>query len=101
MSSSVELATAYLNPSLQLNHHANQLPGLFTRPAANPDLCPTPKQPIPRSSHGRPWSLALRLTSADRAAIASEYTKVTPKRLLAEKYGVSLSSIKRLVRVAL
>jgi hypothetical protein len=96
----VELATAYLNPSPQVSTHANRLPGLFDRPTRNPDPCSTPGQPEPRSSNGRPWSLDRRLTSADRAAIASEYQAGALQKALAKKYGISLSSVKRLTREA-
>ena len=97
---SVELATAYLNPSPQVSTHANQLPDLLTRPAQNPDPCTVPGQPQPRSSNGRPWALDRRLTSVDRAAIVSEYQAGTLQKMLARKYGISLSSVKRLIREA-
>lgn len=97
---SVELATAYLNPSPQVSAHANRLPDLFNRPARNPDPCPTTEQPKPRSSNGKPWALDSRLTGADRAAIVSEYQAGALQRTLAEKYGISLSSVKRLAREA-
>ncbi len=97
---SVELATAYLNPSPQVNAHANQLPDLFRSPTRNPDPCPTTKQAKPRSSNGRPWALNRRLTNADRTAIVSKYQAGVRQKALAEKYGISLSSIKRLVREA-
>lgn len=73
---------------------------LFNRPTRNPDPCPAPDQPKPRSSNGKPWSLDRRLTSADRTAIVSEYQAGALQKTLAEKYGISLSSVKRLIRVA-
>lgn len=100
MSDSVELATAYLNSSPQLSTHANRLPDLFNRPTQDPDPCPTDDQPKPRSSNGRPWPLDRRLTSADRVALVSEYQAGVTQMTLAQKYGISLSSVKRLIRVA-
>jgi hypothetical protein len=94
----VELATAYLNPSPQLSAHANRLPDLFTRPTRNPDPCPTTEGPKPRSSNGKPWALDRRLTSSDRAAIVSEYQAGALQKTLAGRYGISASSVKRLVR---
>lgn len=96
----MELAAAYLNPSPQVRTHANQLPDLFNRPTRNPDPCPPTEQPEPRSSNGRPWALERRLTSADRAAIVREYQAGELQRTLAQKYGISLSSVKRLIREA-
>lgn len=96
----MKLATTYLNPSPQLSTHANRLPDLFTRPIRNPDPCPVPDQPKPRSSNGRPWALDRRLTSADRTAIVSEYQAGALQKALAKRYGISLSSVKRLIREA-
>ncbi|GAB3995350.1 hypothetical protein GCM10029992_12370 [Glycomyces albus] len=96
----MDLATAYLNPSPQLNTHANRLPDIFNRPTRNPDPCPVPDQPRPRSSNGKPWSLDRRLTSADRSAIVSEYQAGELQKTLAKKYGISISSVKRLARDA-
>jgi hypothetical protein len=100
MSESVELATAYLNPSSQLNTHANRLPKLLTLLATNPDPAPALVRPVPRSLNGRPWSLDRRLTATDRAAILSEYQAGELQKTLAKKYGISLSSVKRLARKA-
>jgi transposase-like protein len=57
-------------------------------------------QPKSRSANGKPWALDRRLTSADRAAIVSEYQAGELQKTLAKKYGVSLSSVKRLIREA-
>jgi hypothetical protein len=94
----VELATAYLNPSPQVNAHANRLPDLFDSSAQNPDPCPPTEQSKPHSSTGRPWALDRRLTATDRATIVSEFQAGTTQKVLAKKYGISLSSIKRLTR---
>lgn len=50
----------------------------------------------------RPESRALdrRLTSADHAAIVSKYQAGELQKEFAEKYGISLSSVKRLIREA-
>jgi hypothetical protein len=96
----VELATVYLNPSPQVNAHANRLPDLFNSSAQNPDPCPPTEQSKPRSSTGRPWAIDRRLTATDRATIVSEYQAGELQKTLAKKYGISLSSVKRLAREA-
>jgi hypothetical protein len=96
MSDSVELATTYLNPSPQLNQHANQLHGLAARPNRNPDPNPT----TTCLSTGTAWALDRRLTEATRAAIIADYQAGTRQQTLAVRHGISLSSIKRLLREA-
>jgi hypothetical protein len=90
----VELATAYLNPLPLLNTHANQLSDLFTRPAANPD-------PVPASRNtGKPWALNRRLSDEVKRAIVTAYQEGARQQVLADRYGVSRSSIKRLLRTS-
>jgi hypothetical protein len=96
----VEVAAAYLNPSPQLNTHTNHLPDLLSSPTRNPDPCPASEPLKPRSSNGRPWALDHRLTSAARAAIVNEYRAGEPQKTLARRYGISVSSVKRLLRDA-
>jgi hypothetical protein len=90
----VELATAYLNPSPQLNTHANLLPDLLTRPAANPDPAPAPK------TTGKAWALNRRLSEEARRAIVTAHREGVRQQVLADRYEVSLSSIKRLIRAS-
>jgi DNA-directed RNA polymerase specialized sigma24 family protein len=47
---------------------------------------------------GRVWALNDRLSEADMQAIVQKFRAGTPKQELAEQYGISLSSIKRLLR---
>lgn len=94
MSSSVELATAYLNPSPQLNAHANQLRIQVSQGWQDPD----PKTQPTADTAGRPWALNRRLTKEIRAAIVTAYQAGTRQQTLADRYGISLSSIKRLLR---
>lgn len=96
----VELAAVHLNSSFQFTTHANRLPDLFNRPTRIPDPSPTTEPPEPRSSNSKPWALDRRLTSADRAAIVNEYQAGEIQKTLANKYGISLSSVKRLIREA-
>jgi hypothetical protein len=96
MSDSVELATAYLNPSPQLNSHANQLPGLTSRLNQNPD----PKPALATGTTNRAWALARRLPEATRSTIVADHQSGVCQQVLADRYEVSLSSIKRLLRAA-
>jgi hypothetical protein len=93
MSDSVELATAYLNPSPQLNTAVSQLPGLTSRPNRNPD-------PRTTGQTSTPWALNRRLAEETRTAIVAAYRTGTRQQVLADRYGISLSSIKRLLRAA-
>jgi hypothetical protein len=95
MSDSVELATAYLNPSPQLKQHVNRLPGLASRPNQNPDPNRTT-----RPGMGTAWALNRRLSEATRAAIIADYRAGTRQQTLADRHGISLSSVKRLLRTA-
>ncbi|MEU6245985.1 hypothetical protein [Glycomyces sp. NPDC047010] len=92
--SSVELATAYLNPSPQFNARANQLPDLLTHPAANPDPARAPQ------NTGKAWALNRRLSEEVRGAIVTACQEGVRQQVLADRYEVSLSSIKRLVRAS-
>lgn len=90
----VELATAYLNPSPQISGHANQLPDLFNRPAHNPDPAPAPQTAVTA------WALNRRLSGDVRSAIVTAHLEGVRQQVLADRYEVSLSSIKRLLRTA-
>jgi hypothetical protein len=85
---------AYLNPSPQVKGHTNQLPGLLTRPAANPDPARAPQ------NIGKTWALDRRLSDEVRRAIVSAYQEGIRQQALADRYEVSLSSIKRLIRAS-
>jgi DNA-directed RNA polymerase specialized sigma24 family protein len=92
----VELATAYLNPSPQLKQHANQLPGLASQAVWNPDSKPA----LETGTTSRAWALARRLSEASRSAIVADYQSGARQQVLADRYEISLSSIKRLLRDA-
>jgi transposase-like protein len=94
MSDSVELATAYLNPSPQLRGHANHLRDLLTRPVADPDPALAPQ------NTGKAWALNRRLSEEARSAIVAAHKEGVRQQALAESYEVSLSSIKRLIRAS-
>lgn len=84
MSEPVELATAYLNPSPQLSAHANRLPDLFSRPAANPDVALAPQ------STGKPWALNRRLSEEVRRAIVTAHQECVRQQVLADLRSQSL-----------
>jgi DNA-directed RNA polymerase specialized sigma24 family protein len=94
MFDSVELATAYLNPSPQLKLHANQLPDLCTRLTKNPDPAPAPQSTV------TVWALSRRLSDEARNAIVTAHQEGVRQQVLADHYGISLSSIKRLLRAS-
>jgi DNA-directed RNA polymerase specialized sigma24 family protein len=94
MSDSVELAAAYLNPSPQVKAHANRLQGLLTRPVKNPDPAPAPQSAVTA------WALNRRLSDEVRSAIVTAYREGVRKQVLADRHGISLSSIKRLLRAS-
>jgi DNA-directed RNA polymerase specialized sigma24 family protein len=91
----VELATAYLNPSPQLKRYTNQILTLASRPNQNPDPNRTT-----RPGTGTAWALNRRLSEATRTAIIAEYQAGTRQQTLADRHGISLSSVKRLLRSA-
>lgn len=90
----VELARIYLNPSPQLNSHASQLSELLAHPVANPDPAPAPQ------NTSKTWALNRRLSNDVRSAIVTAYQEGVRQQALADRYEVSLSSIKRLLRAA-
>ncbi|WP_199042980.1 hypothetical protein [Glycomyces salinus] len=90
----MELAAAYLNTSPQLNTHANRLPDLLTRPVKNLDPAPSPQSTVTA------WALNRRLSDDVRSAIVTAYREGVRQQVLADRYEVSLSSIKRLLRAA-
>lgn len=47
---------------------------------------------------GRVWALTDRLSDADVQAMIEKFQAGTPKQKLAALYGISLSSVKRLLR---
>jgi predicted DNA binding protein len=47
---------------------------------------------------GRQWRVADRLADADIRVLVAAFERGTPKWKLAEQYGISESSVKRLVR---
>jgi hypothetical protein len=85
-----------LNPSPLLRQHANQLPGLSFRPNRNPD----PKPASETGTTSRAWALDRRLPEATRSAIVADYRSGAREQVLADRYEISLSSIKRLLRDA-
>jgi hypothetical protein len=46
----------------------------------------------------RPWRIGDRLSDADMERLVAAFTAGTSKRKLAERYGISESSVKRLIR---
>jgi hypothetical protein len=46
----------------------------------------------------RQWRVGDRLSDADAARLIAAFAAGTPKRKLAERYGISESSVKRLIR---
>ncbi len=46
----------------------------------------------------RQWRVGDQLSQDDRAQLLAAFTAGTPKRQLAEQYGISESSVKRLIR---
>jgi FixJ family two-component response regulator len=46
----------------------------------------------------RPWRVGDRLSEADLERVIAAFTAGTSKRKLAERYGISESSVKRLIR---
>jgi DNA-directed RNA polymerase specialized sigma24 family protein len=51
-----------------------------------------------RRASGRPWAMVHRLTAEDVQAVVNGYRAGSTARELAERFSVSESSIKRLVR---
>jgi hypothetical protein len=95
MSESVELATAYLNPSPQLKQHADFLPGLKSHDTQNPEPIPTT-----HPGTGTAWVLNRRLSEATRTAIIADYQAGIRQQTLSDRHRISLSSVKRLLRTA-
>ena len=46
----------------------------------------------------RPWRVDARLSEADAEQFVAAFDAGTSKRKLAERYGISVSSVKRLIR---
>jgi FixJ family two-component response regulator len=46
----------------------------------------------------RQWRVGDRLSGADTEQLIAAFRAGTPKRMLAERYGISESSVKRLIR---
>jgi hypothetical protein len=57
---------------------------------------PPPELPVQRPY--RPWRVRDRLSDEDMQAIITEFCAGTPKHVLADRYSISLGSIKRLLR---
>lgn len=93
---SVELAAAYLNPPPQLKARANQLPELTRQSQPDPD----PKPVLGTGTTNSAWALTRRLSEATRSAIVADYQAGSRQQVLADRYEISLSSIKRLLRLA-
>lgn len=74
----VDLAATYLNPSPQLNTHADRLPDLLTRPAESPDPGPAPQ------GTGKACALNRRLSDEARSAIATAYQEGVRRQVLAD-----------------
>jgi len=51
-----------------------------------------------RSSAARPWSIRNRLSNDDILQIIAEFLAGTSKRLLAERYAISVTSVKTILR---
>ena len=94
----MDLATAYSNPSPQFKSHTNQIPELLVGPNRNLGPCPVADGAGPRSPSGLPWAINRCLTEAARGAIVSERHAGALQKILADKYGISISSAKRIVR---
>lgn len=94
ISVSVELATVYLNSSLQLNTDAIRLPDLLTRAAQDPDPAPALQGTV------KAWALNRRLSGEVRSAVVTAHLEGVRQQVLADRYEVSLSSVKRLLRAA-
>ena len=88
----MELATAYLNPSPQLTAYVNQLSGLPTRPNPNSDLN------LEIQDGSSAWALNRRLSRVTRKAIVTAFQAGTRQQVLADRHGISLSSVKRVIR---
>ena len=52
----------------------------------------------PASPGGTDWRLSDRLSSEDVETIIKEFLSGTPKHVLATRYGISLGSVKNLLR---
>ena len=52
----------------------------------------------PASPGGTDWRLSDRLSSEDVETIIKEFLSGTPKHVLAARYGISLGSVKNLLR---
>lgn len=83
-----------LEPITPAQHPRNRLTELLTRPAENPDPAPVPR------NTGKAWALNRRLSDEVRRAIVTAYQEGVRQQVLADRYEVSLSSIKRLIRAA-
>ncbi|GAA1663045.1 hypothetical protein GCM10009830_05490 [Glycomyces endophyticus] len=91
----VEIASRYWQASPQVRTHANQLSTLPIPTPADPD----PEPSRPQQVEPRPWALSRRLTPETRAAIVAAYQAGARQQDLATHHNLSLSSIKRLLRM--
>ena len=91
----VDLVTAYSN-RLDL---ANKLVKTMQRlRRAQERETETPVSVCSTGRSDRPWRVSDRLSETDRRMLIAAFTDGTPSWKLAERYGISGSSVKRLVR---
>ena len=67
------------------------------RAAAEPQTEPASVQSTARI--GRKWALTERLSEEDVRGLVEGFRAGTPKHKLAKRYGISVSSVKRLLRL--
>jgi hypothetical protein len=83
-SNRLDLADALVSAVRQLRQAQEQT----TEPAHSVRSTPAPSR----------WRVGDRLTEADATRLVAAFTAGTSKRKLAERYGISESSVKRLIR---
>ncbi|WP_156926052.1 hypothetical protein [Glycomyces arizonensis] len=107
---SVHLVTAYLNPSSQVRALVSRLSAVSAAPAAEPavsgrggtpadELAPTSE--LVRNHHpgpARPWRLYDRLTPGEVEAMVRDRRDGATQKDLADKFGISVSSVQRVLR---
>lgn len=69
-------------------------PDLLARPAKDPDPAPAPQVAIAA------WALSRRLSDEVGSAVVTAHLEGVRQRVLADRYEVGLSSVKRLLRAA-